>query len=91
MLFFFQIAMDDFYIVFDDYKYWALPDEIFLDQIHDSLLDLYETPVKEGKKARDAGATAGVVIGSVIAGIIVCVAVGAVVFVRNTNFHCAVK
>ena len=74
--------MDDFFIVFDGYEYWAVPDEIYLDQIHDSLLDLYGSSSQSSKGS--GGSAAGIVIGSVFAGIIVCVAVGAVVFVSSS-------
>ena len=80
----FQIAMEDFSIEFEDYEYWAVPDEIFLDQIHDNLLDLYGSSTYDDEtEGGGSGSIAGVVVGSVLAGIFVCVAIGAVIFVSD--------
>ena len=80
----FQIAMEDFSIKFEDYEYWAVPDEIFLDQIHDGLLDLYGSSTYDDEtEDGGSGGIAGVVVGSVIAGIFLCVAIGAVIFVSD--------
>ena len=81
---FFQIAMEDFSIEFEDYEYWAIPDEIFLDQIHDNLLDLYGSSTYDDETEDEgSGGIAGIVVGSVLAGIFVCVAIGAVIFVSG--------
>ena len=61
-----------------------MPDEIFLDQMHDGLLDLYgsstyDDEAEDGK----SGGIVGIVVGSVLAGIFICAATGAVIFVSD--------
>ena len=76
--------MEDFSIEFENYEYWAVPDEIFLEQIHDTLLDLYGSyTYDEATESGASGGTAGIVVGSILAGIFVCFAVGAVIFVSD--------
>ena len=81
----FQIAIEDFSIEFEGYEYWAVPDEIFLDQIRDALLDIYGSYSydEDTTESGGSGGTAGIVVGSMVAGIFVCVAIGAVIFVSN--------
>ena len=80
-----QIAMEDFSIEFEGYEYWAVPDGIFLDQIHDALWDIYESYSYDDDTTESGGSggTAGIVVGSMIAGIFICVAIGAVIFVSD--------
>ena len=79
--------MDDLYIVFDDYQYWAMSEEIYLDQIRDSLLN-FNGPISSKNQDEDGSSrgSTGVVIGSVFAGLIAFVGIGAVILVRNTLF-----
>ena len=81
----FQIAMEDFSIEFEGYEYWAVPDEIFLDQIRDALLDIYGSYSydEDTTESGGSGGTADIVVGSMVAGIFVCVAIGAVIFVSD--------
>ena len=79
--------MADFSIEFEGYEYWAVPDEIFLDQIYDALLDLYgsDTHDDDTTDSGGSGSIAGTVVGSLLAGIFLCAAIGAVIFVSDLS------